>query len=310
MPERFKHSPDEKEQSLEEELEGQYRQTVTALTETGLIHLLPEKNDVGVVVTDGKEVWECPTPKWELIKAEIEQRPELEEKIEQGFTVLQLTPLLTQQEFITILEAQLKKHKEEGKLFGSDGMPLELDTNQPVYLYDQFRNADLNGSMRYYPQKFDKNDPGGMTKAELIKQSLNSPFPGWEASLIESGEIPARGKGKTIKGRKQPEAGASSIDYLKLLQTNPTHRHETGKIPESWLAEFIMRLHIKNQVLGDWQGIGKAELLIGTYHPSSDFVPYGYWYRGSRQASVDADGPGYAYDDFGTRSAVRIGVQD
>ena len=313
MPERMEYNPGEAEPTLARSIEAHYRSLLPALTETGLIHLLPEKEAVGAVVTDGSEVWECPVPILETIQQVIERETFAKEKYKQGFTLLHMTPLLTQQELIGILETQLKRHKTEGKLFGPDGTPLELDTNRPVYLYDQFRDADINGSMRYHHSKFEQNNPGGMTKAELIKQSLDTPFPGWEVSLIEPGEIPAKDKGKTIKGRKQLEAGKSSKDYLKLLQTDRMYRHETGKIPESWLTEFLIRLHTKNQVLGDYWGIGKAEFLIGAYHPPSGRapsgrVPYGYWLRRYQQAYLYASYPDDAGDDVGVRSAVRIGV--
>jgi hypothetical protein len=278
------------------------------MTETGLIHLLPEQEAMGAAITDGKEVWECPVPKLETIQEVMERETFAKEKYEQGFTLLHMTPLLTQGELIGTLETQLKKHKAEGKLFGSDGTPLELDTNQPLYLYDQFRGADINGSMRYYHTKFDKNNPGGMTKAELIKASLVTPFPGWEVSLIEPGEMAAKGEGKIIKGRKQLEAGISSKNALNLIQTDQMYRHETGKIPESWLMEFILRLHTKNQVLGDYSGIGKIEFLIGAYHPSSDRVPSGYWNRVYRQARLYASNPDGADGHVGALSAVRIGV--
>ena len=308
MLERMEQRPGEQEQSFEQRVALQYREAVQAMTETGLVHLLPEQEAVGAVITDGAEVWECPVPKLETIQQVLERETFAKEKYEQGFTLVHMAPLLTIQELTDTLIAQLKKHKAEGKLFGSDGTPLELDTNQPLYLYDQFRDADINGGMRYHHTKFDRNNPGGMSKAELIKQSLATPFPGWEVSLIEPGEMSARGKGTTTKGRQQIEAGRSSIDYLKLLQTDRAYTHETGKIPESWLTEFLIRLQTKNQVVGDWQGIGKAEFLIGAYHPPSDRVPYGRWSRGNRRAYLAGSYPGGASDYYGVRSAVRIGV--
>ena len=307
MLERVGYNPEETEQSLERSIEAHYRSLVPAMTETGLIHFLPEKEAMGAAITDGSQIWECPMPTLERVQQVIERETFTKEKYEQGFTLLHMVPLLTQGELITTLGTQLKKHKAEGKLFGPDGTPLELDINQSVYLYDQFKDADINGSMRYHHERFDRSNPGGMTKAELIKKSLTTPFPGWEVSLIEPGEMAAKGSGKTIKGRKQLEAGTSSKDSLNLIQTDPMYRHESGKIPESWLAEFLIRLHTKNQVLGDYSGIGKAEFLIGAYYPSSDRVPRGLWSRDYRQAYLDASNPDFAYDYDGVRSVVRIG---
>ena len=181
-------------------------------------------------------------------------------------------------------------------------VPLELDTNEPLWTYDEYVGGDVNGKLVYFPTQFDQQNHGGKTKAEVIAQ-----VGAWQIILTEDNPIlPAQNQGKDIGGRKQLEAGKSSVDYLGELTTNPMYQHESGFLTEDWLTLAIIRLETTNQVLDDWQGKGKISRNIGQYFPASGRVPDANWRRDDRQALLGGDVPARAADHIAVRSAVRV----
>ncbi|MBI2415527.1 MAG: hypothetical protein HYV33_02575, partial [Candidatus Kerfeldbacteria bacterium] len=182
---------------------------------------------------------------------------------------------------------------------------LALDTNQPLYNWKGWNNADRNGQAVYYPTQFDQTNHGGSTKAQLLEQLQRSPFPGYNLLLLpRQSAIPNQWK----PGQRADLApGKSPRDYLQTLQTTPDYTHEVGLTLEDWLTLALAHLETTNQVLDDYQGDEKASWLIGSYHPASGNVGNAYWYRDGRRASLgryDRDGRD---SDGGVRPAVRMG---
>ena len=140
----------------------------------------------------------------------------------------------------------------------------------------------------------------------MIEQLKSSPFPGWNVILLEDNPFLAKeNKGKIIGGRKQIENNKTSIDYLKLLQTQKSYQHEYGLTIEDWLTKAIQRLHEKNEVINIYEEFNLS-FLIGNVLSTHAFVPYGYWLRGYRRVRVNVGSSDHRYAYYGALSAVRI----
>jgi len=265
---------------LKETLPRSYREQAQTLNRTGLLEILPETGEMGVLGIDGKE-YPIPTP--ETIEAEIKKNQEkYETKINQGFTQILLVPFASPLDrLIDTLGQRILSHHREGKLLATKINPnepdtkLEVDTNQPVWVWDTWRNSDVSGQCAYYPQSFDPSHHQGRTKQEILNtQTQNqSPFPGWRVLLVEPNmNIPREGKGKTIGGRPQLEANKTPAEYLKLLQTHPQYAQEQGTTLEDWLTLFITHLEKTNEVIDDYQGRGSIAYLMGSFNPASGIL--------------------------------------
>lgn len=292
-------------------LRSQYEAQLAILNQSGVLQLLPERGDVGIVGLDPEHpdrAREYPVPSFEAISEAVrEQAEELETKTGQGFNKLLLVPVAQPLDKLKQMYGDLLlAHHQRGQLFNSEGKPQDLDTSEPVWAWDQYKNADIEGKLVYYPKSFESQHRG-ITKQELLTETLNSPFPGWEVKLVEDlPNLPARGDGETIGGRKQVEAGNSPREYLKQPQTDSQYQNEDGFTPDDWLTEAIVHLEATNQVLDDWQGKGKISYLTGSYFPASDEVPLAYFRRDSRRAYLAGDNPGYRYGDYSVRRSVRV----
>ena len=189
-------------------------------------------------------------------------------------------------------------------------VPLALDKNQPLYDWDGYDEADINGKLVYQPKEFSKNHKG-KTKQEILKeQEKESTTPGWHIILIEDmPDIPRENKGKTIGGRKQFEANDTPNNYLKTLRDskkdNP-YQGEEGMTPEDQLMYAITHLEETDQVIDDYQGNGSISYQVGAYFPASGYVPSAYWRRDGRRAYLDGNDPDNRDGNCGVRSAVRI----
>ena len=187
-------------------LRKQYESLFVSLNTSGILELLPEKEALGVVGIDGKEY---PIPEYEtVVRIMQEQEPRLKEKIAQGFVKLQMTPIAMPLIVLKDRVAQIiLKHYQEKKLFAQKrnpddpDIPLELNTDQPLYMWDTLITADTSEKLIYYPKAF-QHDHGGLTKMQLLEQSEHSPFPGWNVVLLEDlAFLPQENKGQVIGGR-------------------------------------------------------------------------------------------------------------
>ena len=299
------------EKWLDYELPSQYSEKVKILNELGIIHPLRENIEhLGIIGIDGKEYI---LPEQEKIKDKIRQRKEIYlPKMEQGFQEIEITPFaLPMSKLIKIAEEEIIKHFEQGKLFSlnKDGTieSLELNEDQPIWIWDELKNSDVKGTLFYGVKKYDKENHGGKTKQEI----LNSPqsFPGFQVFLREKDlYIPRQGDNQIIGGRKRLEAGQSSKEYLNTLQTNPIYANEQGYNPEKWLTTFIANLKKTNHVLDDWRSKGVACRLFDCYLPAAAYgsVPYAGWDRGDCRARLAWDVSGYRVSGGGGRASVGV----
>ncbi|MBU1119195.1 hypothetical protein KKH43_04915 [Patescibacteria group bacterium] len=304
------------EKWLSSELPKQYEEKAKALNELGLLEVLPECGEIGIVGIDGKEY---PFPSEEQIKEEmLKNREVFETKMRQGFTELEITPFgLPLERLMHTARQSIFKHHKEGKLFGtkknqddeSESLePFEINEYEPLFVWEDLKDADTQGTLIYYPKKFSKNHQG-LTKQELLDASKDSPFSGFTVYLREKDiNIPGEGHGQTQEGRTQLEAGKSLKEYFTLLQTQAEYQHESGQTPEDWLTLFSTHLKKTNQVIDDYQWNGRYSYLFGSYYPVSDDMPRASWIRDAGQAGLGGYGPGDLSLGAGVRSVVRIGT--
>ena len=317
QPTAIDHEPEFSfEHWLDVELQKQYTELARALNEVGLLEIIEETGEKGIIGIDGKPY---PIPSIEKIKAELLKDREIYElKMKQGFTKINLVPIaLPIAKLIAVYKEQLLDHFKRGKLFyptkdASNRPELiikdKFNEKEPLCVWEKWLNADVDGSLKYYPKNFDKDNNGGSSKEDLMTELAKTKFSGWVIELIEDyPNIPREGKGKTKEGRKQLEAGLSPIDYKNKLADDQAYDREDGQTIDSSLTQATTELHTKNQVMDDFQGHGSINWLLGNYQAALDCLPFFYWVRGYRQAYFSRNNPRRRDKDFGFRSAVRVG---
>ena len=303
-------------EALPEELREQYEKQVELMKRIGLVKDL-ESGELGIEGVDGKEY---PIPTQEQINERMEANKELvEKKSEQGFKKLLLVPFgMKLSDLTDAYKASILRHNSEGRLFSTkknpddqseQPVPLPLDKNKPLYVWDGYNDADVNGKLVYFPVEFSENHQG-RTKQEILEEGEGGETPGWNIILIEDmPDIPRKTKGKVTGGRKQFEAGDTPNNYLKALKDSEkggTYQNEDGMTPEDQLIYSIVHLEETDQVIDDWQGNGAVSYQLGAYFPASGSVPSAFWYRVNRQAYLGGYYPDYRLGNCGVRSAVRI----
>jgi len=173
------------EKWLELELPKQYEEKVKILNKLGILEILPEAKEFGIVGIDGKEY---PIPEMEEIKDKIEKNKEMfETKMKQGFTDLNIIPFGTElSKLIKIMEKTILKHHKEGKLFTAkknledESEPLQklelyadCETNpdhSPVDVWKEgYDKADTEGKLVYYPQEFSENHQAKLKERSFRK---------------------------------------------------------------------------------------------------------------------------------------------
>lgn len=238
----------------------------------------------------------------------LKHRPELLVKVEQGFTELGLVPIGLSPTALSVpMGKAIQQYRNQGTLRSSDGTKLRLDTSTPVWMRDSYKDADSNGSLVYFPQRFDPKNHGGRTKKQILESSPQ-PFAGWQVWLTEKLQrIPRQGKGQIIGGRPQIEANYSPHDYLGMHGSDQNSL-EHGYTPEVWQSHFIRRItETQGEVLDDYQDPdGAACFCTGGYFPSSGDVPRAYWVRVYAQALVAGGGPGFRNAGVGARAGVSV----
>ena len=199
-------------------LPEQYESQKDILEKAGILEKF-SSGELGIRGIDNKIY---PLPKYEDILQRIEAKGEiLKTKIEQGFVKLLIVPFgMKLDDLIEKYGQLILKHHKAGKLLATKKKPtdpdekLELNENQPVWKWDGYNNADIEGKLVYYPKEFSKGKHQGKTKQEILNQTKQ----GFHIILIEDlPNIPREGKGKTVKNRKQLEANKTPNEYLKTL---------------------------------------------------------------------------------------------
>ena len=271
------------------ELKRFYEENVNVLSETGLIEILSNGRE-GFIDITGKE---RPIPKYEefaeYVTEKYSERKEFfDRKREQGFTEIRIIPFgLPLKHFKLCAEELIKRKYQEGKLLGTDGTKIELNEEEPVFIAEEYKcaeneqGADVSGELVYYPKKYDKKNHGGKTKQEILnEQEKEDRFTGWEFQFVEDlPDLPGKGKGKVVNGRKQIEAGLSPEEYLKMQETDGQYEGERGQTAEAELTEFIYNLKAHDRVIDDWEGGGKGSWNISGYFKSSGLVCLSGWVR-------------------------------
>jgi len=310
----------EKAESLAERLhlKEQYRSQVKILYQSRLIESFPATNqhprpELGIIGVDQQQHY---LPDYQNLLDRLSANPEKAEliakKIEQGFTRLLLVPLALPLETIIqkYKETLLLTNQKPGGIKSTDGSHLELDTEDPLCLWEELLKSDQpqtppDQQLEYQVRNYDgstKEQRQGKYKSELL---TTNPSNAWQILLVEDcPDIPAEGKGQTKAGRKQIEANQSAKDYLQLLQTDPQYQSEQGLTPEAQLLLSLTRLQETQTATNDWQGSGKINRLVGTYLAGD--VPYFCWFRVSRRPDLGGFYPGFRDFYAGFSPAVSV----
>ena len=297
----------------QQELKERYDKDEESLVKAGILEKI-SNNEMGIVGIDNQEYV---YPKIEVIaKQMMMDKEQLETKIEQGLIKIQITPIAQSlDKKIDVYRQVILKHHKEGRLLATKEKPsdpdepLELNESEPVWLWDKYKNADVNNELVYYPKDFnqDKDIHKGKTKMELIEETKNTAFPGYIVILHENlPNIPRSGKGKTIGNRKQLEAGKKPKDYLKTINTEKQYKNEIGMTPDDQIIYAIQHLEQTNQVIDDYSGKGSASYQLGGYFPADGSVPDAYWSRVGHRVFLGGSVPGSSDSVYGLRSSVRV----
>ena len=273
-------------------VEREYARCVTALNRTGILTLLPESESIGVIGIDGKEY---PIPTQEQVVELFNHTSELvSRKVPQGFDRLELTPMaMPTPLLIDRMKAAILIHAAEGKIFQtrrspSDPLlPVHVNTEKTVWIWDTLRQALDTGELLYFPQEYSCNHRG-QTKSEAVNNGRICAVPGWSVGLVESLPImPGQGEGKTSGGRRQLEIGSSPREYLQTLQTE-AYFGETGKTLEDFITKFLTHLETTNEVSNDVQD-NNALWCLGQYLKVTyaELVPTGRWFRDVGRVRLD-----------------------
>lgn len=304
------------------DLKEQYQSQVELLDKLGLLETL-SSGQKGIRDIQGNEQ---PLPTLQELAQRLspEKKALLERKAEQGLVKLLLVPFgLSLDQLIETYQNIIKDHFVEDptspiidrakphlrradpartKLLATDGTALDLDTNEPLWLWEKYPNADQEEKLVYFPKKFDKDHHQGQTKEEIIEQGQ-----AWQLLLVEDlPDLPAQNNGLTIAGRRQLESNQTGHEYLRLLQEDPQYQGEQGLTPEAQIIRSLTYLEEKNQVVDDWQGQGKVNWLLGAWFSQDGLVPDASWDRGGSQADLDGGGPGARVSDGGALPSVTI----
>lgn len=288
----------------QKELQKQYQFQKETLQRVGILEEL-SSGEAGIKAIDGQE-YAFPEFR-EITRRMRENREILKIKTEQEFSQLLVVPFgLKLDDLIERYRQVILKHHKEGKLLATKenlsdpDERLELDTSDPVWVWEEYQDADTSGGLVYFPKEFSSHHQG-RTKQEILKEQG-----GFNILFIEDlPNIPRKNKGKKVSNRKQLEANQTPKRYLELL-TDPQYRNESGMTPEEQIIYAIQYLEETNQVIDDYQGKGSASYQLGAYFPASGFVPCAYWRRDRRQAGLGGNEPGGSNPVTGARAAVRV----
>jgi hypothetical protein len=284
----------------------QYQEQLAILKDTKLIEKLPN-GEYGIVGQDNKE-YIIPTLD-EILERMNKDIEKYKTKIEQGFTKILIVPFAKKtydpEDSTSLTEVYKKtildKHKNN-QLFSTNGDKLDLDVNQPLWVWEEgYNQADED--IIYFPQQFDPENHGGKTKNQLLQEDQL----GFQILLLEENiDIPAENEGQTISDREQLEANLTPTEYLKKTQTETQYQHEQGLTAEAWLTLAITHLYKHNQIIDDYQGSGKICYNTATYFPSSSNVSYGVWNRVRQRSRLSGDDVSDRDSACGNRPSVNI----
>lgn len=255
------------------ELPAQYGKRLETLKTFEFIKNVENPVIIGI---DGKEYF-APTLEQIMAKITPEKAALVEKYIEKP--MLLLVPFAMPLK--TIAE---KAGSKKGKL-GQD----------PVYTGNYDVDSDLpergerQEQLVYFPEKYDKTDHGGLTKAEVLNSETRNTFPGWQVLIVDGTEtVPKNTLGKSAIGLKRES------DALGL----------SGLTPEDWLA-----LHAEGSLRGNpFRDYTKhsGTWNLASYLEKDGRVPHACWSRDDSRAYLFMDGAGNSRADLDARRAVRL----
>ena len=283
-----------------ENVASQYESQVAAFKAAEIVNQLSD-GEFGMIDIKGVV---RPMPKLETIIDRLrENRAELAQKVEQGFVKILIVPVgMRLGELIASYKKSILDHKASHRLLDKNGQELDLDTNEPVWVWDKYEQADENGSLAYDVKMFSSNHQG-KDKSALIEESELTPFPGWRVIMVEDQiNLPLANEGEARGGREPLRAGRTPSEYLGIQGRQAPYDGEQGLYPEDFITLAMTQLEQTNQVLDE----DTATYCTGAYFPAAGSVPTAGWNRDYRQADLN----GYEPDDqgpgVGARSAVRV----
>ncbi len=282
------------------DIRKEWEKNVRSLAECGILHIDASTHERGVVGIDGTH-YPIPTP--QEIEAALGNDPVYAEKMRQGFTKLIIVPFAAPLGFLSsALGKATARASEKSPLVSTNGDPLECNTDEPIYVWDEYNNADVVGKLIYNPKQFTPQNHGGTTKQALLK----NPKEAWRVYFLEeNADIPRQGQIKTINERPQIESNKTPTEYLALVQT-PPYTHESGLTPEAEIIHALHHLKVHNRIINDYQGTGSLNYLIGAWFPSSGRVPCAYWDRDGQLWRFGRGDPTARYGYCGFRPGVRV----
>ncbi len=278
-------------------LKEQWESQISILNETGILQLLPESQELGIVGIDGEE-YPIPDYKEIIDRLTPEKAQILEQKIEQGFSKMLLVPFGMSMETLAqrYREVVLKKSNEE-TLLDTDGLRIELDKNNPFPNLISL-NTDIDKRLSYYPSNFEEQE--GFTKSEILSRGA-----GFKIEFIE--DRPDLSDNRQAQGgRFSPPSRSMPARYLEIIQNDENMSNEQGWTMETWLTYAITNLKERNQQI-DSNRWGKFSWLLGAYFPaqapSVPIVMYAGWSKGKAELFSGE------FDDRSTNASLRTSVE-
>lgn len=299
------------------DLKRQYKSQRNILEGADILERL-YSGELGITGIDGKPY---PMPSYQEIQRIVREKKDvLEKKTDQGFTKMLIVPFgMKLDDFVEKYKSLLLKHKTENKLFATkekDTDPdeaLDLDISRPVWVWDGYQDADVNGELVYDPKEFGQNH-GGKTKTHILGDPAAAQgklSPAWRVLMIEADpNIPRAGRGNLVGGRPRIETDKTPNEYLEAIGRGE-YQNESGTTPEEWLMQAITVLGERNQVIDDWRGNGGVAYNTGGYFPTktvgaSGDVPNACWDRDDLGAYLSRFAPAVRSGSVGARSVVRV----
>jgi hypothetical protein len=247
------------------------------------LDLLQEHNrQVGTTAIDGQF---HPIPSFDDLTHRL-QSPELRRKIEQGFNQLLLVPFgLPLSRLFDAWRRGLLRNEHLLQPHGG------LNRRVPVFIWNGYESEELV----YSPQHF-APDHGGRTKAQVLAAD---PAAAWQVLLSEGAlvSLPYRGRGQTVAGRTQVEAGRTPAQYLISLR----EAGEAGWTAEAYVTAFLTQMERAGCPLD----AGTLSYLTASYAPVRGGVLSAHW-SSVGQAGMIGRGPGESIPACGARAAVRV----
>ncbi|HBK33433.1 TPA: hypothetical protein DEP34_05150 [Candidatus Uhrbacteria bacterium] len=308
-------------------LHEQYDFQVYLLEQAGIL------KEGAILGIDGKTY---PIPTLEQIAMRLfERRETLRTKHDQGFTKLLLVPFGMS---LDILQETFKQflldYKQSHPFF-------DLDTNQPLWAWEEYRGADIGDSPRlvYEVGSFEDKNHGGKTKMEILEEEKNTlgrvhgdrERKAWTVLLLQPSNldeqdtetptgiasIPREGQGTSqgdIVPRPPLEANKIPNEYLFILQKaeedeNSPYHNESGLTPEDWIMAFMLHLKETGKPLDDVLNPTNTESychLTGAYSQYFINVPISGWNKGRREVIFSRTDPRTHYPDTGLRSGIVV----